>query len=234
MGKRNSFVDSLERILLQGVILKERELRIFNIFKNRNGFTLIEALVAMVILIFPIMATLGAVVNLYRQSHRRQLELLAENLATYILEDLRGRTFYLTEDATEKDNLEYLYNSLPQSKDVIDPWNGGTRQTKYSSITDSVYDTAIYNPNDPSYEFPYVDFNFSSLGSYETVAKFYKDFKVEIYLTRYVADETPGPEDDPFKFLYKADIKIYIRDPKVSGGWRQFKTASTEITYHDP
>ena len=214
--------------------MKVRDLRIFSLFKNKKGFTLIEALVALVILVFPIMATLGAVVNLYSQTHKRQLELLAENLSTYILEDLRGRTFYLTPDATAKDNLEYLYNSLPQSEDVVDPWNGGTRQMKYSSITDSVYDTAIYNPNNPSYEYPYVDFNFSSLGSYGDVAKFYKDFKVEIYLTRYVADEAPGPEDDPYKFLYKADVKIYVRDPKAPNGWRQFKTASTEITYHDP
>jgi len=214
--------------------IKVRELRVQNLFKNKRGFTLIEALVAIVILVFPIMATLGAVASLYRQSHKRQLELLADNLSTYILEDLRGRTFYLTPDATEKDNLEYLYNSLPQSENVTDPWNGGTRQMKYSSIADGVYDTAIYNPSDPSYEYPYVDFNFSSLGSYGSVAKFYKDFKVEIYLTRYVADEAPGPEDDPYKFLYKADIKIYIRDPKSPNGWRQFKTASTEITYHEP
>ena len=218
--------------------MKVRDLRIFSIFKNKEAFTLIEALVALVILVFPIMATLGAVVTLYRQTHKRQLDLLAENLSTYILEDLRGRTFYLTPDATEKDNLEYLYNSLPQSEDVIDPWNGGTRQMKYSSITDSVYDTAIYNPNDPSYEYPYVDFNFSSpdsnIDSYDDVAKFYKDFKVEIYLTRYVADEAPGPEDKPYKYLYKADVKIYVRDPKAPNGWRQFKTASTEITYHDP
>ena len=213
-------------------------MRVRSLIKNKEGFTLIEAVVAIVILVFPIMATLGAVVGLYRQSHKRQLELLADNLSTYILEDLRGRTFYLTQDATEKDNLEYLYKSLPQSRDVIDPWNGGTRQTKYSSITDGVYDTAIYNPSNPDYEYPYVDFNFSSPGSnidsYDDVAKFYKDFKVEIYLTRYVADEAPGPEDDPYKFLYKADIKIYIRDPKAPNGWRQFKTASTEITYHEP
>jgi len=214
--------------------IKVRELRVRNLFKNKRGFTLIEALVAIVILVFPIMATLGAVVSLYRQSHKRQLELLADNLSTYILEDLRGRTFYLTPDATEKDNLEYLYNSLPHSEDVIDPWNGGTRQTKYSSILDNDHTTTIYNPNNPSEEYPYVDFNFSSLGSYGSLAKFYKDFKVEIYLTKYIADEAPGPEDDPYKFLYKADIKIYVRDPKTPNGWRQFKTASTEITYHEP
>lgn len=213
--------------------MKMREM-IFSLFKNKKGFTLIEAFVAILILVFPVMATLGAIVNLYRQSQRRQLELLADNLSTYILEDLRGRTFYLTQGATVKDNLECLYDSLPQSEDVVDPWNGGIRQTRFSSIVDNVYDTAIYNPNDSTYEFPYVDFNFPSLGSYNEVAKFYNDFKVEIYITRYVADETPGPEDDPYKFLYKVDIKIYIRDPKASNGWRQFKTASTEITYHDP
>ncbi|HPP05681.1 MAG TPA: prepilin-type N-terminal cleavage/methylation domain-containing protein, partial [Spirochaetota bacterium] len=62
----------------------------FKLFENKKGLTLIEAMIAIVILVFPIMATLSSVSFLYKQTNSRNLELLAENLNNYILEDLRG------------------------------------------------------------------------------------------------------------------------------------------------
>jgi len=200
----------------------------FKLFKNKKGLTLIEAMLAIVIFVFPI---------------------FAENLSNFILEDLRGRKFYYYEcpvgqecpDVNVKNNLQCLYDYLPQSEDgLTDPFGSiGERIMKYSCINDYVNDTSIYDENNPSYDYPYITFP-----SVEA-RKFYNTFKVELYITRYInANNVDEPVEniDPYKFIYKIDIVLLIEDPKNSytnlkgtvQGWKRFTVASTEVTYHDP
>lgn len=214
-----------------------------NFSLNKKGITLIEAILSIVIFVFPIFATLSTVTFLYKQTHNRNLELLAENLCNYILEDLRGRKFYYyqgEEGVTIKNNLQFLYESLPQSQGGIpDPYGSfGERIMKYSCINDTIYDTAIYNENDPLYIYPYVAFPSNDS------RKFYKIFNVELYITRFINADVNEPIEnvDPYKFIYKIDIVLLIEDPKGSytnligtvQGWKRFTVASTEVTYHDP
>jgi len=224
----------------------------FKLFKNKKGLTLIEAMIAIVILVFPIMATLSSVSFLYKQTNSRNLELLAENLSNYILEDLRGRKFYYYSGDTNVDktnNLQFLYENLPASEKFPDPGGAnpppdpfgsrGDRIMKYSCVNDDVVDTSIYDENNPSYDYPYITFP-----SVEA-RKFYNTFKVELYITRYInANNVDEPVEniDPYKFIYKIDIVLLIEDPKNSytnlkgtvQGWKRFTVASTEVTYHDP
>lgn len=215
----------------------------FKLFKNKKGLTLIEAMLAIVIFVFPIFATLSTITFLYTQTNRRNLELLSENLSNFILEDLRGRKFYYTsgETVTVKDNLQYLYEYLPQSEDgLTDPFGSeGERIMKYSCINDYVNDTSIYDENNPSYDYPYITFP-----SVEA-RKFYNTFKVELYITRYInanVDDEPVENVDPYKFIYKIDVVLLIEDPNDSytnlkgtvQGWKRFTVASTEVTYHEP
>lgn len=214
----------------------------FNIFRNKKGLSLIEAMLAIVIFVFPIFATISTVTFLYKQTHNRNLELLAENLSNYILEDLRGRKFYYYPDeyVNIKNNLQFLYENLPQSQGgIVDPYGSiGERIMNYSCINDSVYDTSIYNENNPDYDYPYVEFP-----SIEA-RKFYNTFKVELYITRFINADVDEPIEnvDPFKFIYKIDVVLLIEDPKSSytnlkgtvQGWKRFTVASTEVTYHDP
>lgn len=218
---------------------------IFNLFKNKKGISLIEAMLAIVIFIFPIFATLSTITFLYKQTHNRNLELLAENLSNYILEDLRGRKFYYYPsenlgDEPQKTNLQYLYEYLPQSQGgIVDPYGSiGERIMKYSCINDSIYDTSIYDENNPDYDYPYVEFP-----SIEA-RKFYNTFKVELYITRFINADVNEPVEniDPYKFIYKIDVVLLIEDPKSSytnlkgtvQGWKKFTVASTEVTFHDP
>jgi len=223
----------------------------FKLFKNKKGLTLIEAMIAIVILVFPIMATLSSVSFLYKQTNSRNLELLAENLSNYILEDLRGRKFYYYSGDTNVDktnNLQFLYENLPASEKFPDPGGAnpppdpfgsrGDRIMKYSCVNDDVVDTSIYDENNPSYDYPYVDFP-----SVEA-RKFYNTFKIEIYITRYIAADMSEPVEnyDPYKFLYKIDLVLLIESPhsnytNLKGtvqGWKQYGIYSTEVTYHDP
>ncbi len=217
----------------------------FKIFRNKKGLTLIEAMLAIVIFVFPIFATISTITFLYTQTHRRNLELLAENLSNYILEDLRGRKFYYVpgdDNVNIKNNLQYLYENLPQEHilpDGSDPFGyPGTRIMKYSCINDSIYDTSIYNEYDPNYEYPYI--YFPSVES----RKFYKTFKVELYITRFINANVNEPIEriDPYKYIYKIDVILLIEDPKSSytnlkgtvQGWKKFTVASTEVTFHDP
>lgn len=114
----------------------------------------------------------------------------------------------------------------------------GVRIMKYSCINDYLYDTAIYDENDPSYKYPYVEF------ISDEARKFYNTFKVEIYITRFINADVSEPIEQitPYKFIYKIDVVLLIEDPKSSytnlrgtvQGWRKFTVASTEVTYHDP
>ncbi|HQN49371.1 MAG TPA: prepilin-type N-terminal cleavage/methylation domain-containing protein, partial [Caldisericia bacterium] len=214
----------------------------FKLFKNKKGLTLIEAMLAIVIFVFPIFATLSTITFLYKQTNDRNLELLSENLSNFILEDLRGRKFYYTsgETVTVKNNLQFLYEHLPQSKVFEDKGEGypppdpfgsrGNRIMKYSCINDDVNDTSIYDENNPSYVYPYITFP-----SVEA-RKFYNTFKVEIYITRYVDADVDEPIDigDPYKYIYKIDIVLLKEDPKSSytnlkgtvQGWKRFTVAS--------
>ncbi|MDI6861114.1 MAG: hypothetical protein QMD25_03745 [Caldisericia bacterium] len=218
---------------------------IFKLFRNKKGITLIEAILAIVIFVFPIFATLSTITFLYQQTRNRNLELLAENLCNYILEDLRGRKFYYYEGevgVTEQNNLQRLYEVLPQEEilpDGSDPFGyPGERIMKYSCINDTIYDTAIYNENNPSYTYPYVIF------PSDDSRKFYNIFKVELYITRFINANVNEPIEnvDPYKFIYKIDVVLLIEDPKSSYtnlkgtvyGWKRFTVASTEVTYHDP
>ncbi len=220
----------------------------FKQFKNKKGLTLIEAMLAIVIFVFPIFATLSTITFLYKQTNNRNLELLSENLSNFILEDLRGRKFYYYEcpvgqecpDVNVKNNLQCLYDYLPQSEDgLTDPFGSiGERIMKYSCINDYVNDTSIYDENNPSYVYPYITFP-----SVEA-RKFYNTFKVEIYITRYINADVDEPVEniDPYKYIYKIDIVLLIEDPKSSytnlkgtvQGWKRFTVASTEVTYHEP
>lgn len=217
----------------------------FKLFISKKGLSLIEAMLAIVILVFPIFATISTITFLYNQTHRRNLELLADNLANYILEDLRGRRFYYNEGDTVKltDNLQFLYElGLPQSyelPDGSDPFGyPGTRIMKYSCINDTIFDTSIYDESDPSYTFPYVVFPSTD------ARKFYNTFKVELYITRFINADVNEPIEQvtPYKYIYKIDVVLLIEDPKSSytnlkgtvQGWKRFTVASTEVTYHDP
>lgn len=218
-------------------------MRRFNFFRNKKALSLIEAMLAIVVLVFPIFATISTITFLYTQTHRRNLELLAENLSNYILEDLRGRKFYYysgEENVTIKNNLQFLYENLPQSQSGIpDPYGSiGDRIMKYSCINDSVYDTSIYDENNPLYTFPYVEF------PSDDSRIFYNTFKVELYITRFINANVDEPIEnvEPFKFIYKIDVVLLVEDPKSSytnlrgtvQGWKKFTVASTEVTYHDP
>ncbi|HQL67505.1 MAG TPA: prepilin-type N-terminal cleavage/methylation domain-containing protein [Caldisericia bacterium] len=224
----------------------------FKLFKNKKGLTLIEAMLAIVIFVFPIFATLSTITFLYKQTNNRNLELLSENLSNFILEDLRGRNFYYYKCPPEDqkclelqnvniyNNLQFLYECLPQDKGGLsDPYGSiGERIMKYSCINDNVNDTSIYDENNPSYVYPYITFP-----SVEA-RKFYNTFKVEIYITRYVNADVDEPIDigDPYKYIYKIDIVLLKEDPKSSytnlkgtvQGWKRFTVASTEVTYHYP
>ena len=223
----------------------------FKLFKNKKGITLIEAMLAIVIFVFPIFAIFSTITFLYKQTNNRNLELLSENLSNFILEDLRGRKFYFykcpegqecpeLENINEKNNLQFLYEYLPQSEDILsDPYGSiGKRIMKYSCVNDNVNDTSIYDENNPSYVYPYITFP-----SVEA-RKFYNTFKVEIYITRYINADVDEPVEniDPYKYIYKIDIVLLIEDPKSSytnlkgtvQGWKRFTVASTEVTYHEP
>ncbi len=211
---------------------------------NKKGISLIETILAIVILVFPIFATLSTVSFLKNQIHKRNLELLAENLTNYILEDLRGRKFYYYpgENVNEKNNLQRLYEILPQSfilPNGSDPFGyPGERIMKYSCVNDWNSDTEIYDKNNPSYIYPYVEF------PSDDSRKFYNTFKVELYLTRFINAEVDEPIEsiDPYKFIYKIDVVLLIEDPKSSytniigtvQGLRRFTVASTQVTYHEP
>jgi len=223
---------------------------IFKLFKNKKGLTLIEAMIAIVILVFPIMATLSSVSFLYKQTNSRNLELLAENLSNYILEDLRGRKFCYSGEGNENqtNNLEVLYEVLPCSEVFEDKDEGypppdpfgsrGNRIMKYSCINDDEVDTSIYDKNNPSDDYPYVTFP-----SIEA-RKFYNTFQVEIYITRYIDADMSEPIEnyDPYKFIYKIDLVLLIESPNSNytnlkgtvQGWKRFTVSSTEVTYHDP
>ena len=217
----------------------------FKIFINKKGLSLIEAMLAIVILVFPIFATISTITFLYNQTHRRNLELLADNLANYILEDLRGRKFYYytgEENVDKTNNLQRLYEELPQTYELpngSDPFGyPGTRYMKYSCINDTIYDTSIYDENNPSYTYPYVVFPSTD------ARKFYNTFKVELYITRFINANVNEPIEQitPYKFIYKIDVVLLIEDPQSSytnlrgtvQGWKRFTVASTEVTYHDP
>ncbi|MEM2929069.1 MAG: hypothetical protein QXP60_08910 [Nitrososphaerota archaeon] len=212
---------------------------------NKKGISLIEAILAIVILVFPIFATISTITFLKTQIHRRNLELLAENLTNYILEDLRGRRFYYypnEENVFVSNNLQKLYEELPQSfilPNGSDPFGyPGERIMKYSCINDWKYDTTIYNENNPSYTYPYVDF------PSDDSRKFYNTFKVELYITRFINADVNEPIEniDPYKYIYKIDVVLLIEDPKSSytnlrgtvQGWKRFTVASTEVTFHEP
>ncbi|MEM4221197.1 MAG: hypothetical protein QW068_01950 [Thermoplasmata archaeon] len=224
------------------ILIKEK---IFNNKLNKKGISLIEAILAIVILVFPIFATISTITFLKTQIHRRNLELLAENLTNYILEDLRGRRFYYypnEENVFVSNNLQKLYEELPQSfilPNGSDPFGyPGERIMKYSCINDWKYDTAIYNENNPSYTYPYVDF------PSDDSRKFYNTFKVELYITRFINADVNEPIEniDPYKYIYKIDVVLLIEDPKSSytnlrgtvQGWKRFTVASTEVTFHEP
>lgn len=211
---------------------------------DKKGISLIEAILAIVILVFPVFATLSTVTFLKNQIHKRNLELLAENLTNYILEDLRGRRFYYFpgDDVNEKNNLQRLYEILPQSfilPNGSDPFGyPGERIMKYSCVNDLISDTEIYDKNNPSYTYPYVEF------PSDDSRKFYNTFKVELYLTRFINADVNEPIEsiDPYKFIYKIDVVLLIEDPKSSytnilgtvQGLRRFTVASTQVTYHEP
>ncbi len=211
---------------------------IFNLFKNKKGLTLIEAMIALVILVFPIMATLSSVSFLYKQTNSRNLELLAENLSNYILEDLRGRKFYYIsgETVTVKDNLQFLYENLPNKYGPLtDPFGSeGDRYTRYSymkelhDISDPYYVSDSIDDNDIEVSNPYIDFDFTGVD----LSKFYNAYHFELYITRYINGDISEPASsyDPYKFLYKIDLKIYWKEGKRN---RLLKN-STEVTFHDP
>ncbi len=191
---------------------------IFNLFKNKKGLTLIEAMIALVILVFPIMATLSSVSFLYKQTNSRNLELLAENLSNYILEDLRGRKFYCESSCDPKKDLSYLCLALPKSLEGDNPFFPG------SSVIIRYDENLTVSPDNP-----YFDFSFQKPdGNFINLSKFYNAFKFDIYITKYPLDISE-PED-VYETIYKVDFVINWKDGKRD----RLLKSSTEIAYHEP
>lgn len=205
-------------------------MRIFNIFRSKKGLTLIEVMIALTIFVFPIMATLSTVSFLYKQTNSRHLELLAENLSNYILEDLRGRKFYYQiknenggviytdPNATFKNNLQMLYIALPNSQSVPNPfYEGAELIMKYAE------NLTVSEIN------PYFDFEFrKNNNTLINITNFYKSFKFDVYITQYPLEITNV--NDIYKMIYKIDLVVKWTEGNRD---RLYKT-STEVSYHEP
>ncbi|MCX8095755.1 MAG: prepilin-type N-terminal cleavage/methylation domain-containing protein [Caldisericia bacterium] len=203
---------------------------IFKIFKQKKGLTLIEVMIALVIFIFPIFATLSTVTFLYRQTNSRHLELLAENLSNYILEDLRGRKFYYQirdsngniiyndPNATFKNNLQRLYEGLPKNRPVPNPfYQGSTLLMRYE-------ENLSINENNL-----YFDFEFrTSDNNIINIKNFYRAFSFDLYITRYPMDILRI--DDIYETIYKIDLVIKWKE----GTRDRLLKSSTEVSYHEP
>jgi len=187
----------------------------FKIFINKKGLTLIEVMIALVIFIFPIFATLSTVTFLYKQTTSRHFELLAENLNNYILEDLRGRNFYCSTGCDPKKDLSYLYLNLPNTKDVPNPFfEGSTVVMRYKEN--------LIVSNDSSY----FDFSFKkSDESSVNISNFYNAFKFDLYITQYPVDIT-----NPYEVIYKIDLVVKWKEGKRD----RLMKSSTEVSYHEP
>jgi len=189
----------------------------FKIFINKKGLTLIEVMIALVIFIFPIFATLSTVTFLYKQTTSHHFELLAENLNNYILEDLRGRKFF---DASQppKSSLNGIYINLPSSQQVPNPFFSG------AEVTMRYKENMIVDENNP-----YFDFNFLRPdGTLINLKNFYKAFTFDLYITRYPVDIT-NP-DSIYEMIYKIDLVV-----KWNEGIRErLMKSSTEVSYHEP
>jgi len=189
----------------------------FKIFINKKGLTLIEVMIALVIFIFPIFATLSTVTFLYKQTTSRHFELLAENLNNYILEDLRGRKFY-DNNAYPKTSLNGIYIQLPHTKKVPNPFfSGADLIMKYE-------ENMIVDENNP-----YFDFNFLRPdGTLINLKNFYKAFTFDLYITEYPEDFTN--RDNIYEMIYKIDLVV-----KWNEGIRErLMKSSTEVSYHEP
>jgi len=190
----------------------------FKIFINKKGLSLIEAMLALVIFIFPIFATLSTVTFLYKQTTSRHFELLAENLNNYILEDLRGRIFYINNNLNPKLSLYGAYESLPNTKYVPNPFfSGADLKMKYK-------ENIIVDENNP-----YFDFNFLRPdGTLINLKNFYKAFTFDLYITKYPEDFTN--QDNIYETIYKIDLVV-----KWNEGIRErLMKSSTEVSYHEP
>jgi len=189
----------------------------FKIFINKKGLTLIEVMIALVIFILPIFATLSTVTFLYKQTTSRNLELLAENLSNYILEDLRGRNFY-DNNVYPKTSLNGIYIKLPHTKKVPNPFFSG------ADLTMKYEENMIVDENNP-----YFDFNFLRPdGTLINLKNFYKAFTFDLYITEYPEDFT-NP-NNIYEMIYKIDLVV-----KWNEGIRErLMKSSTEVSYHEP
>jgi hypothetical protein len=190
----------------------------FKIFINKKGLTLIEVMIALVIFIFPIFATLSTVTFLYKQTTSRHFELLAENLNNYILEDLRGRKFFINNNLNSKLSLNGAYENLPNTKYVPNPFfSGADLKMKYQ-------ENMIVDENNPYFDFDFLRPD----GTLINLKNFYKAFTFDLYITRYPVDIT-NP-DSIYEIIYKIDLVVKwnegIRDRLIK--------SSTEVAYHEP
>jgi len=190
----------------------------FKLFVNKKGLTLIEAMIAIVILVFPIMATLSSVSFLYKQTNSRNLELLAENLNNYILEDLRGRKFFDSNYDPYK-SLNGIFEHLqPYPDPVPNPFfEGAELEMRYAENLTVSSDNL------------YFDFSFKkSDGNDINLSKFYNAFKFDVYITRYPLNiENP---DNIYETIYKLDLILKWNEGKRE----RILKSSTEIAYHEP
>lgn len=205
-------------------------MKFYNIFRSKKGLTLIEVLIALVIFVFPIMATLSTVAFLYKQTNSRHLELLAENLSNYILEDLRGRKFYYQikdengniiyndTTATPKNNLQMLYDGLQKSENVPSPFYQG------SNVIMKYDENLTVDENNS-----YFDFEFKlSENQIVNIKKFYNAFKFDLFITRYPMNILKI--DDVYETIYKIDLVIKWKE----GTRERLLKSSTKVSYHDP
>lgn len=197
-------------------------MKLYVFIKSKKGLTLIEVLIALVIFVFPIMATLSTVSFLYKQTNSRHLELLAENLSNYILEDLRGRKFYyLNEqsgDVTFKNNLQRLYEGLQNSQSVPNPFFQG------SDVIMKYQENLTVNENNQYFDFEFIKSNNQVIN----IENFYKVFNFDLYLTRYPMNILRI--DDIYETIYKIDLVIKWKE----GTRERLLKSSTEVSYHDP
>ena len=182
---------------------------------NKKGLTLIETLIALLILIFPIFATLSSVIILHQQTNSRNLELLAENLSNYILEDLRGRKFYCATGCNPLTSLSYLYDNLISEQEVPNPFYPGSQVImRYDE------NISVNSSNN------YIDFNFlKSDGVSINIENFYKTFKFDLYITQYPLDII-----NPNEVIYKIDLVVKWKEGKRD----RLLKSSTEVAYHEP
>ncbi len=223
----------------RNVHLKVRELRVRNLFKNKRGFGIVEALIAIFIFIIPVTASLTSVVVFYRNTHSRQMESIARNLSEYLIEDLRMREFY--RDPTEDDFVKslclngFFYEFSGDSSHYIPP--GEERDVKWGthSLTISVNDTEEgvyiqYDPDNSSLDERYNKVTSDNELFDFTVASdlsLYTNFRFVYFIKR----EPVNPsEDDKPQTKYTVRLRVIWND----GRRERFLEKIIVVAYHEP